>query len=230
VAIIMDGNGRWAQERGLSRIEGHRAATDAIRSVIEACPPLGVEVLTLYTFSVENWRRPKHEIEALMVLIEESLRLEIDELNDKGVSVRAIGRVHELPASLQAELKRSREMTRDNRWLRLYLALNYGGRAEIVDSISAIARKVAQGEVRAEDVTEEMVANHLYDPEMPDPDLLIRTAGEMRISNYLLWQIAYSEIWVTPVLWPDFRGEHLEQAVRDYQKRTRKFGGLTEYG
>jgi len=230
VAIIMDGNGRWAQERGLSRIEGHRAATDAIRSVIEACPPLGVEVLTLYTFSVENWRRPKHEIEALMVLIEESLRLEIDELNDKGVSVRAIGRVHELPASLQAELKRSREMTRDNRWLRLYLALNYGGRAEIVDSISAIARKVAQGEVRAEDVTEEMVANHLYDPEMPDPDLLIRTAGEMRISNYLLWQIAYSEIWVTPVLWPDFRGEHLEQAISDYRKRTRKFGGLTEYG
>lgn len=210
VAIIMDGNGRWARERGLPRIEGHRAAAEAIRSVIEACPPLGVEVLTLYTFSVENWRRPKREVDALMVLIEENLRREADELNEKGVSIRAVGRLQELPASLQAELGRVRKMTEKNRRLRLYLALNYGGRAEIADAVAAIARKIERGKLAAGDVSEELIAKHLYDPEMPDPDLLIRTAGEMRISNYLLWEIAYTEVWVTPVLWPDFRREHLE--------------------
>jgi len=226
----MDGNGRWARDRGMPRIEGHRAASEAIRSVIEACPSLGIEVLTLYTFSVENWRRPKREIEALMALIEENLRREVDELNQKGVSIRALGRLRELPRSLQAELRRVRKMTEKNRRLRLYLALNYGGRAEIADAVAAIARKVERGTLTPADISEQLIAQHLYDPDMPDPDLLVRTAGEMRISNYLLWEIAYTEIWVTPVLWPDFRREHLERAIRDYQRRTRKFGGLTEYG
>jgi len=230
VAIIMDGNGRWAKERSLPRIEGHRAASEAIRAVIEACPPLGIEVLTLYTFSAENWRRPRLEVEALMQLIEENLRLEIAELHEKGVRVGAIGRLHELPESLQAELKRAADLTAGNSRLRLYLALNYGGRTEVADAAKALARDVQSGRIPLEEINEALFAKYLYDPEMSDPDLLIRTAGEMRVSNYLIWQIAYAEIWVTPALWPDFRRKHLEQAIRDYQKRTRKFGGLAEVG
>jgi len=225
IAIIMDGNGRWAKERGLPRVAGHRAGAESVRDVIEACASLGVGYLTLYTFSAENWRRSQREVAALMALIEENLRREIQELHQKGVRVRAIGRLGQLPASLQEELSRCVALTRENRRLNLNLAINYGGRAELVDAAVRVAEQVSQGELSAEEVDEDTYAQFLYTAGMPDPDLLIRTAGEMRVSNYLLWQIAYAEIWVTPVLWPEFRRQHLVEAIRDYQQRTRKFGG-----
>jgi undecaprenyl diphosphate synthase len=226
VAIIMDGNGRWAQARGLPRVVGHRAGSDSVRAVIEGCNELGVAYLTLYTFSAENWRRPRLEVEALMALIEENMRREVEELHQKGVRVQAIGRLHELPQSLQDELARTQAFTRENKKLVLTLAINYGGRAEIVDAAARLAEQAARGALRPEDLDEEAFARSLYTAEMPDPDLLIRTAGEMRVSNYLLWQIAYAEIWVTPVFWPEFRREHLVEAIREYQRRTRKFGGV----
>lgn len=226
VAIVMDGNGRWAQQRGLPRVEGHRVASQSVRSVIEACPQLGVRILTLYTFSAENWKRPAREVDAIMRLIEESLRRELPELHEKDVRIRAVGRVHELPASLQDMLGEAMSVTANNKRLTVNLALNYGGRAEVVDAAKAIAAKVATSELEPSDIDEALFARFLYAPDLPDPDLLIRTGGEMRVSNYLLWQIAYTEIWVTPVLWPDFRREHLEQAIADYRQRQRRFGGV----
>jgi len=226
VAIVMDGNGRWAQQRGLPRIEGHRVASESVRSVIEACPDLGVRVLTLYTFSAENWKRPAREVETIMKLIEENLRRELPGLHKKDVRLGAIGRVHELPASLQDTLGEAMSVTANNKQLTVNLALNYGGRAEVVDAARAIAEQVARNELKPSDIDEALFARFLYAPDFPDPDLLIRTGGEMRVSNYLLWQIAYTEIWVTPVLWPDFRREHFEQAIADYKQRQRRFGGV----
>jgi len=226
IAVIMDGNGRWARERSLPRVAGHRAGAEAARTVIQASSDLGIEVLTLYSFSSENWKRPRMEVRALMKLIEVNLRREIAELHRKGARVQVLGRLQDLPASLVKELEHARELTAHNQKLNLNLAINYSGRAEIVDAAQRLGEKIAQGELDPQDITEELFAQHLYDSEMPDPDLLIRTAGEFRVSNYLLWQIAYAEIWVTPVLWPDFCRVDFYQAIHDYQGRQRKFGGI----
>jgi undecaprenyl diphosphate synthase len=226
IAITMDGNGRWATQRGLPRSEGHRHGDRAVRAVIEACGELGVAYLTLYTFSTENWRRAADEVQALLFLIEVVARREIQELHEKGVRVRVLGRLHELPTSLQRELERDMALTRENTGLNLNLAINYGGRAELVDAARVLAERARRGELDPAAIDESTLAGALYQPEMPDPDLLIRTAGEMRISNFLLWQLAYAEIHVTPALWPDFGRENLLEAIADYQARQRKFGAV----
>jgi undecaprenyl diphosphate synthase len=226
IAIIMDGNGRWARRRGLPRIEGHRQGDTSVGEVIEACRDWGVQYLTLYTFSMENWRRSEEEVQALMLLIELVARREIETLDQKDVRVRVMGRLDELPDSLREELERDCERTRNNRGLNLILALNYGGRREIVDTARELARRVAEGRLRPEEIDEELFAASLYLPGIPDPDLLIRTGGEMRISNFLLWEVAYSELYVTPVLWPDFRRPHLAEAIQEFQHRERRFGAV----
>ncbi|HHX39094.1 MAG TPA: isoprenyl transferase [Armatimonadetes bacterium] len=228
VAIIMDGNGRWASRQGLPRITGHRAGAESVRTAVEAALELGIEVLTLYTFSVENWRRPQEEVEALMLLIEHLIHREIESLHAAGVRLGVLGRIHELPPSLQEELRRDMEMTAENQSLLLNLAINYGGRAEIVDAARALARRVQAGTLDPDDIGEELISNALYTAGLPDPDLLIRTAGELRVSNYLLWQIAYTEMWVTDVPWPAFARRQLLEAVADYQRRQRKFGTVLD--
>jgi undecaprenyl diphosphate synthase len=228
IAVIMDGNGRWAEQRSLPRLAGHEAGAESVRAVIEACGEIGIEALTLYTFSSENWTRPPSEVAGLMRLIAETLRRELPELHEKQVRVQAMGRLSALPDFLQETLEHGRRLTADNRGLRLNLAINYGGRAEIVDAARAMSAAVATGALRIEDVCEEVFARYLYLPDLPDPDLVIRTAGEMRVSNYLLWEIAYAEFVVVPTLWPDFRREHLLEALLEYQRRTRKFGGVAE--
>jgi undecaprenyl diphosphate synthase len=226
IAVIMDGNGRWARQRNLPRVEGHRRGEHSVSEIVETCGELGVDHLTLYTFSAENWRRSQEEVGALMRLIEFVARKEISELHRKGVRLRVLGRIEELPHSLQQELERDVQMTRENTGLNLNLAINYGGRAEIVDAARRLAERVRTGQFEPADINEETFARELYCPEMPDPDLLIRTGGEMRISNYLLWQIAYSELWVTDTLWPDFRTPNLVEAIRAYQSRERRFGAV----
>jgi undecaprenyl diphosphate synthase len=226
IAIIMDGNGRWAQRQGLPRIEGHRQGDVSVGEMIEACRDWGVQYLTLYTFSAENWRRSDDEVQALMLLIELVARREIDTLHRKGVRIHVQGRLDEVPDSLREELERDCARTQENRGLNLILAINYSGRREIVDAARELARRVATGELRPEEINDELLAGSLYLPGIPDPDLLIRTGGEMRISNFLLWEIAYSELYVTPVLWPDFRRDHLAEAIRDYQGRERRFGAV----
>jgi len=226
IAIIMDGNGRWAQKRGLPRLEGHFAGVGAVRRIVEACRDLGIPYLTLYTFSTENWRRPKEEVEGLMMLLREQLRSQTPELKEKGVRVIVIGKREELPLELQEEIKRSEEETAQNKDLHLILAINYGGRAEIVQACKRIIEKVKRGEI--EDVDESSFSSYLYTKDIPDPDLLIRTAGEQRVSNFLLWQIAYTEFYVTETLWPDFTKEDLIKAIEDYKRRKRKFGGLAD--
>jgi undecaprenyl diphosphate synthase len=226
VAVIMDGNGRWAGQRGLPRVEGHRRGELAVREAVECCGELGIEHLTLYTFSAENWRRSADEVSALMRLIEFVARKEIHDLHRKGVRLRVLGRIHELPASLQDELERDINLTRENTGLNLNLAINYGGRAEIVDAARRLAERVQRGQLTPEEIDEAALARELYHPGMPDPDLLIRTGGEMRISNFLLWQVAYSELWVTDTLWPDFARAELVEAVRAYQTRERRFGAV----
>lgn len=228
LAIIMDGNGRWAQARGLPRVAGHRAGVGAIRPMVEASQRLGIEVLTLYAFSTENWKRPADEVEALMQLLVEFLRREIDELHRNGVRIRPIGRLHELPELQQAELRRATEVTRNNTGLVLQIALNYGSRAELVDAVQALARQVAAGTLAPEAITPELIEANLYTTGLPDPDLIIRTGGEYRLSNYLLWQAAYSELWVTPAYWPDFREPQLMEALAVYTGRERRFGGVLE--
>ncbi|BDG59381.1 isoprenyl transferase [Caldinitratiruptor microaerophilus] len=226
VAIIMDGNGRWAAERGQPRIAGHRAGVESIRHVVRACPDLGIEVLTLYAFSTENWKRPRAEVEALMALLLEYFHREVDQLREAGVQIRVMGRVHELPPPQRQAVEEAVRRTRGGRRLLLNLALNYGSHAELVDAFRAILDKVRRGELRPEDVDEAVIGQHLYTAGLPDPDLIIRTGGEMRLSNFLLWQAAYAELWITPVFWPDFRREHLEQAVRDFVQRERRFGAV----
>lgn len=226
IAVIMDGNGRWATERGLPRVAGHRAGVEALRDIIKTCSRLGIEMLTLYAFSTENWKRPPEEVDALMQLLVEYLRAEIDELHQNGVCVRAIGRVEELPAFDREEIARAEARTRDNTGLKVNLALNYGGRREIADAARAIAERVKAGGLAPEEITPDVVAAHLYTAGGPDPDLIIRTGGEARLSNFLLWQAAYSEFWVTPTYWPDFGPKHLYQALTDYAARERRFGGI----
>lgn len=226
VAIIMDGNGRWAQERGMPRLWGHNQGYKAIRQIVHDAPDIGIKYLTLYAFSSENWRRPRPEIEGLMRLIETAVRNELRELNENHVRIRFTGRIHELPESLQRAMRHDEEATAGNTRLTLNLCVNYGGRTEIVDAARRLVEMAQRGEITPEEVTSERFAASLYTPDLPDPDLLIRTAGELRVSNYLLWQIAYSELYVTPTLWPDFRTKHLIEALIDYQSRVRKFGGV----
>lgn len=226
VAIIMDGNGRWAKERGFARIFGHRNGAASVRRVIEECGTLGIEVLTLYSFSMENWKRPEDEVGALMQLAVQYLDGEREALVREGVRVRVIGRREGLPAEVQAAIDRVEEATARPTGPTLCLAINYGSRAEIVDAARALASKVASGEIEASGIDEAMVSDHLYTAGLPDPELVIRTAGEMRVSNYLLWQISYAELHVTDVLWPDFAKEDLHEAIRSFASRRRRFGGL----
>lgn len=225
IAIIMDGNGRWAARKGLPRIAGHRAGAKAIRESIAACIELGVEYLTIYSFSSENWRRPADEVHGLMRLFVEVLERELANLQRMDVRVRVIGRREGIPTDTMEAFGRTEEQTASNRTLTLAVALNYGGRVEIVDAMKEIAREAKSGALDPEAVDESVISTHLYTNGMPDPDLVIRTSGEMRVSNFLLWQLAYSEFWVTSVLWPDFKRFDLLRAVVDFQNRTRRFGG-----
>jgi undecaprenyl diphosphate synthase len=222
IAIIMDGNGRWAAQRHLPRVEGHRAGIESVRDVVETSARLGINVLTLYAFSVENWKRPVTEVSMLMTLLKRYLRLELDTINRNNIRFAVIGRTDELAPDVLQELVAGQQATAANTGMLFNIALNYGGRAEIVD---AARRAIASG-IPAADLDERKFSEYLYTAGQPDPDLLIRTSGEMRVSNFLLWQIAYSEIWVTDTLWPDFRRSHLLEAVLAYQKRDRRYGGL----
>ncbi len=227
VAVIMDGNGRWAQKRHLPRIAGHRAGTRSARTTIETCARLRIEALTLYAFSVENWRRPKAEIDFLMQLLREYLRKEMPLLQKNNIRMRFLGRIEELPAGVQNDVRDAMEKTAGNNGMVLCVALNYGGRAEIVDAMNAILAE-RNGYGAQEKVTEAQLSRHLYTDGLPDPDLLIRTSGEMRVSNFLLWQIAYAEIFVTETLWPDFNRAQLLEALLEFQKRERRYGGIRE--
>jgi undecaprenyl diphosphate synthase len=223
VAIVMDGNGRWAAQRGLPRTKGHEAGERALYDVVEGALEAGLPYLTVYAFSTENWTRPVSEVRFLMNFNRTLIRKRRDELHDRGVRIRFLGRRdRRLPRSVQREMDEAERMTRANAKLTLQIALNYGGRAEIVDAV----RRLAQEGVTGARITERSIARRLYLPDAPDPDLVIRTSGEMRISNFLIWEAAYSELWFTPVLWPDFNREHLFEAIRDFQKRDRRFGGV----
>jgi undecaprenyl diphosphate synthase len=222
IAIIMDGNGRWAAQRHLPRVEGHRAGIDSVRDVVETSARLGIDVLTLYAFSVENWKRPRTEIEILMMLLKRYVRLELSTLLKNNIRFRVIGRDEELAPDVRHELEIGVRQTEKNTGMLFNIALNYGGRAEILDA----AKRVLAAGISPEDLDERKFSDFLYTAGQPDPDLLIRTSGEMRVSNFLLWQIAYSEIWVTETLWPDFRRRHLLEAVVAYQKRDRRYGGI----
>jgi undecaprenyl diphosphate synthase len=224
IAVIMDGNGRWAAQRHLPRVEGHRAGIDAVRDVVESSARLGIKVLTLYAFSVENWKRPASEVSTLMGLLKRYLRLELNTLLSNNIRFKVIGREAELAPDVRAELKAAADRTRDNRGMEFNIALNYGGRAELVEA----ARQMLAVGMRPGELDEQRFGEFLYTAGQPDPDLLIRTSGEMRVSNFLLWQIAYAEIWVTDTLWPDFRKRHLLEAILDYQKRDRRYGGIKQ--
>ncbi|QDS89945.1 Decaprenyl diphosphate synthase-like protein [Rosistilla ulvae] len=226
VAIIMDGNGRWAQRRGLPRIEGHRHGVDTVRRTTEKCAALGIEALTLYCFSSENWKRPPVELDFLMHLLEQYLVEERRTLIDNGLRLNMIGRRDRLPAGVLRELEITQQLCADHTGMQLVLAVDYGGRAEIVDAVRQLAAKAQRGELQPDAIDEAMFSEHLYTAGLPDPDLLIRTGGDMRVSNYLLWQISYAELWVTDRSWPDFREEDLMQAIQDFSGRQRRFGGL----
>jgi undecaprenyl diphosphate synthase len=224
IAVIMDGNGRWAAQRHLPRVEGHRAGIESVREVVEGSARLDIRVLTLYAFSVENWKRPAAEVSMLMMLLKQYLRLELKTLLQNDIRFQVIGRMEELAPDVQRELRDAERRTADNRGMLFNIALNYGGRAEIVE---AVRRLMADG-VAPDAVSEQRLGEYLYTAGQPDPDLLIRTSGEMRVSNFLLWQIAYAEIWVTDTLWPDFRKRHLLEAILAYQKRERRYGGIKQ--
>jgi len=226
VAVIMDGNGRWAKQRSLPRVEGHRAGTKSVREIVETCGRLGISFLSLYAFSKENWKRPKKEIATLWRLLEDYLKKEDKLLIDNKFRLIVIGQREGIPDSVNRELLRVEEVTRNNSRLSILIALNYGGRAEIVDAVKKI---LVERDINSNSLNEKMFANYLYTADIPDPDLLIRTSGELRISNFLLWQIAYSEIWITPKYWPDFRKKHFLQALLDYQKRERRFGDIQSH-
>lgn len=226
VAIIMDGNGRWARERHLPRIEGHRAGAESARAIIRAAGELGIKYLTLYAFSVENWNRPKDEVDALMKYLVHYLKSETPELNKNNVQLNVIGQIYRLPENVQEHLRKSIATLSKNNGLSLIMALSYGGRTEIVDAVRSIASKVKAGEVDPAEINEQLFAQHLYTRNLPDPDVLIRTSGEMRVSNFLLWQISYTELVVTQTLWPDFRKAQLYAAIEEYTRRHRRFGAL----
>jgi undecaprenyl diphosphate synthase len=224
IAVIMDGNGRWAAQRHLPRVEGHRNGIESVRAVVEGSARLGIKVLTLYAFSVENWKRPAAEVSTLMMLLKRYLRSELNTLLKHDIRFRVVGRMEDLAPDVQRELRDAEEKTARNRGMIFNIALNYGGRAEIVEA----AKKLIAAGVRPDDVDEAAFSQNLYTAGQPDPDLLIRTSGEMRVSNFLLWQIAYAEIWVTDTLWPDFRQRHLLEAIVAYQKRERRYGGIKQ--
>lgn len=226
IAIIMDGNGRWAKKRGLPRTIGHRAGVETIRNIVKASSKIGIKYLTLYAFSTENWKRPKDEVSTLMSLLVEFLRKEIDELNSNNVIVQTIGDISQLPETCQKELDRAYDITKANSGLKLNLALNYGGRDEIVRAINKMFSDFKAEKFKIENIDDMLISSYLDTSGMPDPDLLIRPSGEYRISNFLLWQIAYSEMWFADIYWPDFKPYHLYKAILEYQERDRRFGGI----
>jgi undecaprenyl diphosphate synthase len=225
IAVIMDGNGRWAGLRKLPRVAGHRAGIESVREIVNGSAELGLEALTLYAFSVENWKRPRSEVRTLMMLLKEYIRLELNRIHKRNIRFQAIGRIQELDESVRAILQQAMHATKNNTGMLLNVALNYSGRAEIVDTFNRIIREFKQNGNESA-VSEEVISQFLYTSGIPDPDLLIRTSGEMRISNFLLWQIAYSEIYITPTYWPDFRRKHLLEAILEYQQRDRRYGGV----
>jgi len=228
VAVIMDGNGRWAKKHLLSRIKGHEKGAEAVRAIVRACREIGIAYLTLYAFSTENWQRPKSEVDALMALLINFLKSEQKELAENDIRLAVIGQINRLPVKVQRALKETMELTRENSALQLILALSYGSRAEIVDMAQKLACKAKSGQIDPDSIDADTVAQHLYTHGIPDPELLIRTSGEMRISNFLLWQIAYAEIYVTPTYWPDFGRDEFYEILRDYQQRERRFGRVDE--
>jgi len=225
LAIIMDGNGRWAKKRGLPRSAGHREGAKAVKRVIASCLNFNIPILTLFTFSTENWKRPKIEINYLLKLFERVLSKEKAGLIKNNIKINFIGRLNDLPNSLNEKINELSESTKKNNKLILNIAINYGGKAEIIDAIKSIALKIIEGKLNIEEINENTIRDNLYTQNLPDPDLLIRTAGEMRISNFMIWQIAYTELWVTPVFWPDFGENNLIEAIINFQKRVRKYGG-----
>ena len=228
VAIIMDGNGRWAKQRGMPRIAGHAEGVESVRDIVEVCGQLGVQFLTLYAFSTENWKRPQEEVSLLMRLLLKALRDETDRLHTNNVRLKAVGQLATLPKEVQNELLDGIQRTANNTGLTLTLALSYSGRWEITEAIKHIARDVVAGRFREDEITEDLVGSYLATESIPDPDLLVRTSGEFRVSNFLLWQLAYTEIFITPKYWPSFRRDELYAAIRDYQRRERRFGMVSE--
>lgn len=226
IAVIMDGNGRWAKQRSLPRIAGHRAGMKTVKEIVKAADDIGIGILTLYAFSTENWKRPRDEVDFLMKLPQEFLSTELDELIERNVCIRMVGSKEELPAFTRDALEKAERKTINNTGLKLNFALNYGGRNEIVRAIAEISQQVKEGGLEPEEITESLIAQHLYTREFPDPDLLIRTSGEIRLSNFMLWQMAYTELWFTDVLWPDFSKENFYQAIADYQGRARRYGSV----
>jgi undecaprenyl diphosphate synthase len=226
VAIIMDGNGRWAKQKSMVRVQGHRAGAESVREVVKAAGEFGVKYLTLYAFSVENWKRPKSEVQTLMGLLEKFLSDELPEMIKNNIRLQAIGRLSDLPDNVRDRLHQCIEATRENTGLILILALSYSGRVEIIEAVHSIIREIKLGHLDSAQVDEQVFNHHLYTRYYPDPDLLIRTSGEMRLSNFLLWQLSYTEIYITPTLWPDFRRQHLAEAIIDYGSRQRRFGSV----
>lgn len=226
IAVIMDGNGRWAKKRNMPRLYGHRQAMEAVRTIIQSCVDLGVKYLTLYAFSTENWKRPKDEVDGLMSLMVEFFNKEIDQLYKKGVKIRILGNLDTMPENTKKCAFDAMEKTKNNTILGLNIALNYGGRADVIHAAKQIAQKVKSGDLAVEDINEEMFGGFLYTKDLPDPDLMIRTGGETRTSNFLIWQLSYAELWFTNVYWPDFTKETLCNAIYDYQNRDRRYGGL----
>lgn len=228
IAIIMDGNGRWARKRGLPRVAGHKRGVETVRDIVEACAQVGVKYLTLYTFSTENWKRPKDEVSTLMRLLLKSLKDRADELNENDIKLTTIGDIHALPEIVQKRLFEDIERTKNNKRMTLNLALSYSGRWELLGAIKSIGHLIEEGKLKPDDVTEQVVSEFLTTINIPDPDLLIRTSGEFRVSNFLLWQIAYTEFFITDVYWPDFSRKHLYEAIKNFQGRERRFGKISE--
>lgn len=228
IGIIMDGNGRWAKRRGLPRTAGHRAGSNALRDITKACGQMGMTALTVYAFSTENWKRPKEEVDNIMALLLEFLKNAEREIDGQNVQIRVIGDTSAFSDELQNEIKRVEGITKGNDGLVLNIALNYGGRSEIVRAAKVLADKVKNGEMSADDITEDMISSQMYTADLPDPDLIIRPSGEYRLSNFLIWQSAYSEFWFSHILWPDFTVKDLQRAIGDFQKRNRRFGGVGE--
>ena len=222
----MDGNGRWAKQKGLSRVRGHQSGAKVVNEIVREAAKIGIKQLTLYAFSQENWKRPKYEIGFLMRLLNKYIRKEEKEIMDNNIRFTTIGRIEEFPKKTQELIKEITAKSSTNTGMKLCLALNYGARAELVDAAKKIAQEVKEGKIKPEDITNETLQQHLYDPQMPDPDLLIRTSGEYRLSNFLLYQIAYTEFYITPVLWPDFTVKHFHEAIEEYNRRERRFGGI----
>jgi undecaprenyl diphosphate synthase len=228
IAIIMDGNGRWAKKRGLPRVAGHRKGVETVREIVEACAEIGIKYLTLYTFSTENWKRPKDEVSTLMRLLLKSLKDRLDELNKNNIKLTCIGNIESLPRQVQKQLFEDIERTKNNKRMTLNLALSYSGRWELLEAIKDVARKVSSGKIAPDEISEKTISDSLDTKNIPDPDLVIRTSGEFRVSNFLLWQIAYSEFVIMDIFWPDFSKQHLYEAIEKFQKRERRFGKVSE--